>query len=58
MILAEDYESLLQNLGIEYFVQDIRFVPDLSSRRMQRNAAYGLFTRPSNNERRFYGLLR
>lgn len=29
MILAEDYESLLRNLGTEYFVQNIRFVPDL-----------------------------
>ena len=30
MILAEDYESLLRNLGIEYFIQNIRFVPDLT----------------------------
>ena len=39
MILAEDYESLLRNLGIEYFVQDIRFVPDLSSWARENNAA-------------------
>ena len=31
MILAEDYESLLRNLGIEYFIQSLRFVPDLIS---------------------------
>jgi len=39
VILAEDYESLLRNLGIEYFVQDIRFVPDLSSWARENNAA-------------------
>jgi hypothetical protein len=31
MILADDYESLLRNLGTEYFVRNIRFVPDLIS---------------------------
>ena len=31
MILAEDYESLLRNLGIEYFIRSLRFVPDLIS---------------------------
>ena len=30
MILAEDYESLLRNLGNEYFIQHVRFVPDLA----------------------------
>jgi hypothetical protein len=29
MILAEDYEDLLRNLGTEYFVRNILFVPDL-----------------------------
>ncbi len=38
MILAEDYESLLRNLGIEYFVQNIRFVPDLPSWARENNA--------------------
>ena len=39
MILAEDYESLLRNLGIEYFIQNIRFVPDLASWARENNAA-------------------
>jgi uncharacterized protein YheU (UPF0270 family) len=39
MILAEDYESLLRNLGIEYFIQNIRFVPDLISWARENNAA-------------------
>lgn len=39
MILAEDYESLLRNLGIEYFIQNIRFVPDLISWAREHNAA-------------------
>ena len=30
MILAEDYESLLRKLGTEYFVHNLRFVPDLT----------------------------
>ena len=38
MILAEDYESLLRNLGIEYFIQNIRFVPDLISWAKRNNA--------------------
>ena len=38
MILAEDYESLLRNLAIEYFVQNIRFVPDLISWAKENNA--------------------
>ena len=38
MILAEDYESLLRNLGIEYFIQNIRFVPDLASWARENNA--------------------
>lgn len=37
MILAEDYESLLRNLGIEYFIQNIRFVPDLASWARENN---------------------
>ena len=55
MILAEDYESLLRNLGIEYFIQNIRFVPDLISWAKKNNAALNepgqlmkLF--PSDNE--------
>jgi len=39
MILAEDYESLLRNLGIEYFIQNIRFVPDLISWAREHNSA-------------------
>jgi uncharacterized protein YheU (UPF0270 family) len=39
MILAEDYESLLRNLGIEYFIQNIRFVPDLISWAREHDAA-------------------
>ena len=38
MILAEDYESLLRNLGIEYFIRNIRFVPDLASWARENNA--------------------
>jgi hypothetical protein len=38
MILAEDYESLLRNLGIEYFIQNILFVPDLASWAMENSA--------------------
>ena len=38
MILAEDYETLLRNLGIEYFVQNIRFVPDLPAWAGKNNA--------------------
>jgi len=38
MILAEDYESLLRNLGIEYFIRNIRFVPDLISWAKRNNA--------------------
>lgn len=38
MILAEDYESLLRNLGIEYFIQHVRFVPDLVSWAKNHNA--------------------
>jgi len=38
MILAEAYESLLRNLGVEYFVQNIRFVPDLASWARKNNA--------------------
>jgi hypothetical protein len=38
MILAEDYESLLRNLGFEYFIQNIRFVPDLISWAKKNNA--------------------
>jgi len=38
MILAEDYESLLRNLGIEYFIQNILFVPDLASWAMENRA--------------------
>ena len=38
MILAEDYESILQNLGIEYFVRNLRFVPDLPSWARENNA--------------------
>ena len=38
MILAEDYESLLRNLGIEYFVRDMRFVSDLISWAKKNNA--------------------
>jgi hypothetical protein len=30
MILAEAYEGLLRNLGIEYFIQSILLVPNLS----------------------------
>jgi len=37
MILAEDYESLLRNLGIEYFIQNILFVPDLASWAMENS---------------------
>ena len=55
MILAEDYESLLRNLGIEYFIRDIRFVPDLASWARENNAAlsepYQLMKLvPSDNE--------
>lgn len=39
MILAEDYESLLRNLGIEYFVQNIWFVPNLALWARENNAA-------------------
>ena len=39
MILAETYESLLRNLGIEYFIQNIRYVPDLASWARENNAA-------------------
>ena len=39
MILAEGYESLLRNLGIEYFIQNIRYVPDLASWARENNAA-------------------
>ena len=39
MILAKDYESLLRNLGIEYFIQNIRFVPDLISWARENKAA-------------------
>jgi uncharacterized protein YheU (UPF0270 family) len=39
MILAEDYESLLRNIGIEYFIRNIRFVPDLASWARENNAA-------------------
>jgi uncharacterized protein YheU (UPF0270 family) len=39
MILAEDYESLLRNLGIEYFIQNIRFVPDLASWARENNVS-------------------
>jgi len=38
MILTEDYEGLLRNLGTEYFVQNIRFVPDLPSWARENNA--------------------
>jgi hypothetical protein len=38
MILAEDYESLLRNLGTEYFIRNIRFVPDLISWAKKNNA--------------------
>ena len=38
MILADDYESLLRNLGIEYFIRNIRFVPDLASWARENNA--------------------
>jgi len=31
MILAEDYASLLQDIGREYFIQNVQFVPDLLS---------------------------
>ena len=38
MILAEDYEILLQNLGIDYFIRTIRFVPDLAEWARENNA--------------------
>jgi len=38
MISAEDYESLLRNLGIEYFIRNIQFVPDLISWAKENNA--------------------
>ena len=38
MILAEDYESILRNLGVEYFVGNIRFVPDLAAWAGKNNA--------------------
>ena len=38
MILAEDYESILRNLGVEYFVGNIRFVPDLAAWAGENNA--------------------
>jgi len=38
MILAEDYGSLLRNLGIEYFIRNIRFVPDLPAWARENNA--------------------
>jgi hypothetical protein len=31
VVLAEDYESVLRNLGTEYFIQNLQFVPDLLS---------------------------
>jgi hypothetical protein len=31
MILAEDYGSLLQDIGTEYFIRNLQFVPDLIS---------------------------
>jgi len=31
MILAEDYGSLLQDIGTEYFIWNVKFVPDLLS---------------------------
>ena len=31
MILAEDYESVLRNIGTEYFIQNLQFVPELLS---------------------------
>ena len=31
MILTKDYESVLRNLGTEYFIQNLQFVPDLLS---------------------------
>jgi len=39
MILAADYESVFRNLGIEYFIQNIRFVPDLSTWAGKNNEA-------------------
>lgn len=55
MILAEDYESLLRNLGIEYFVQNIRFVPDLPSWARENHTALNepgqlMKLLPSDNE--------
>ena len=38
MILTENYESLLRNLGIEYLIQNIRYVPDLASWARENNA--------------------
>jgi len=39
MILAEDYENILRDLGIEYFIQNIQFVPDLAAWAKKNNAA-------------------
>ena len=38
MILTEAYESILRNLGIEYFILNLRFVPDLASWARENNA--------------------
>ena len=39
MILAEDYETLLSNLGTEYFIGNLLFVPDLASWARKQNTA-------------------
>lgn len=31
VILAEDYENILGNLALEFFIRNVRYVPDLSS---------------------------
>jgi hypothetical protein len=37
MILGDDYESLLRKLGVEFFIRNIRFVPDLASWARENN---------------------
>ncbi len=41
MIYIKDYENELRNLGIEYFIHDLQYVPDLMSWAKENNQDLG-----------------